>query len=79
MIYANSCTVPVSLRPKVNRPPDPSTKKALTRIIGPRMELHGEKQEIARALEKGTLQGASDGSVKNKQGTGAWMIEPETY
>ena len=43
------------------------------------MELQGEKQELARALVKGTLQGASDGSVKNKQGTGAWMIEPKTH
>ena len=79
MIYANSCTLPVFLRPKENRPPDPSTIKALTRIIGPRTELNGEIQGLAKALENGTLQGALDGSVKNKQGTGAWIIEPETY
>jgi len=43
------------------------------------MELPGENHELARALEKGTLQGASDGSAKSKKGTGAWMIETKTH
>ena len=43
------------------------------------MELQGDKNELVKALEEGTLQGALDGSVKNKKGTGAWMVVPKTY
>ena len=43
------------------------------------MELQGDKNELVKALEEGTLQGALDGSVKNKKGTGAWMVEPKTH
>ena len=43
------------------------------------MELQGDKNELVKALEQGTLQGASDGSVKNKKGIGEWMVEPKTH
>ena len=79
LIFTNSCTIPVNIRCTHIQQPDPSTKKALTRIIGPSMELQGDKNELVKALEEGTLQGALDGSVKNKKGTGAWMVVPKTY
>ena len=37
----------------------------------------GSIQKIATVLEQGTLQGASDGLVRNKIGTIAWIIESQ--
>ena len=55
MIFINSYTIPVILRSTHIRQPNPSTKKGLTRIIGPSMELQGDKNELVKALEQGTL------------------------
>ena len=43
------------------------------------MDLRGDKKEIAKALEQGTLQGASGGSVKDKKDTSAWVVESKTH
>lgn len=47
--------------------------------MGLEVWLHGDLGELATYLERGTLQGASDGSVKKGKGTSAWRIEPKTY
>ena len=48
-------------------------------IIGPSTDLKGDKRVIAKALAQGILQGGLGGSIKNKKGTEAWMVEPKTY
>ena len=50
--------------------------EAIKRATGPSCHLQGDLEDIASALQDGTLQGASDWSVKEKKGTSAWIIEP---
>ena len=58
------------------KPEEPIDNKAMERVMGQKSTKTGSIQEIALILEQGTLQGASDGSVKNKTGTSTWVIEP---
>ena len=48
----------------------------MERPIGNDLRFTGDLDELGEALKNGTLQGASDGSVKNKIGTSACIIEP---
>ena len=75
MIYCNSTTKKNSIR-NAMKSSKPINNIAMERVMEPESTKTGSIQRIALALEWGTLQGASGGSVKNKIGTSVWVIEP---
>ena len=56
--------------------PSDNTYQALTRVIGSNTITSGDERKIAQSLQAGTLQGASDGSMKHNKATQAWRMEP---
>ena len=74
-IFNDSTAAAVLIRhPKEKHPND--NAEAIKRATGPSCHLQGDLEDIASALQDGTLQGAADGSVKDKKGTSEWIIEP---
>ena len=74
-IFNDSAAAAVLIRhPKETHPNDNS--EAIKRATGSSCHLEGDLEDIASALQDGTLQDALDRSVKDKKGTSAWIIEP---
>ena len=74
-IYTDTTSLPVIVSPK----PHPNilqTDSAILRLLGPEILQMGDQKLLAASLAEGTLQGASNGSMKFGQGTCAWRIEP---
>ena len=77
LIYTNSNSYTVILK-STQTIPQSQTDSAILRLLGPEILQMGNQEALAKSLSGGTLQGASDGSMKFGQGTCAWRVEPKT-
>ena len=75
LIFGNSTTKEVNIRRPMRRQEEPDSE-AMEHPMGNDGRYTGDLADLGQALQEGTLQGASDGSVKNKIGTSAWILEP---
>ena len=75
-IFSNSTAKEVNIRQPMHWQEEPD-REAMARRLGEDARFTGDLNDLGEALRNGTLQGASDGSIKNKEGTSAWVLEPD--